>query len=137
MRSVETTWESIELSSWISRSVVLSKLCRVPAYMRQNITGTSWGEMLDSFKSIVSCLYKDWQECLWDSLDAHDQKTIQSLIDKEASNVTLRTSLTLLSEFLNKKSRRKVIVLIDEYEAPYNRAYGFNFFKEVCPLYPS
>jgi len=136
-RSVETTWESIELSFWIFRSVVLFELCRVPAYVKQKITGTSWDAMRDSFKSIVSVLYGDWHEYLWDSLDLYDQKTFQSIRSKEASDAELRASLDLLSQFLYKKSGWKVIVLIDEYEAPNNRAYEFDFFEDVRPLYPS
>jgi len=109
--------------------VCCSELCRVPAYIKQKITGTSWNEMRDSFrvKGMVSRLYGDWQECLWNSLDPEDQKTFQSIRSKEASDVTLRASLELLSHFLDKKSRGNVIVLIDEYEAPNNRAYEFDF----------
>ena len=104
---------------------------------KQVITGTSWDAMRDSFKSMVSVLYGNWREYLWDSLDPEDQKTFQSIRSREASDATFRASLDLLSQFLYKKSGRKVIVLIDEYEAPNNRAYEFNFFEEVRPLYPS
>ncbi len=111
------------------------KPCRVPAYMKQRITGTSWDEMLGSFKGMVSKLYEEWKEYLWDSLSKKYQITFQSLIDESASHVTLRASLVLLTQFLGKKSGRKVIVLIDEYEAPNNRAYDFDFFKQVRPLH--
>ena len=103
--------------------------------MKQRITGTSWDEMLGSFKGMVSKLYEEWKEYLWDSLSKKYQITFQSLIDESASHVTLRASLVLLTQFLGKKSGRKVIVLIDEYEAPNNRAYDFDFFKQVRPLH--
>ena len=112
------------------------ELHRVPAYMKQKITGTSWDKMLDSFKSMVSRLHREWREYIWDSLDLVDQETFQSIHSKTASDGDLRISLELLSEFLAKKSGRKVIVLIDEYEAPNNRAYELDFFKQVRPLRP-
>jgi hypothetical protein len=42
-----------------------------------------------------------------------------------------------LSKHLFWKFGREVIVLIDEYEAPNNRAYEDGYFKEVRSLYPS
>ena len=112
------------------------ELCRVPAYMKQKLTGTSWDEMLDSFKQMVSCLYREWREYIWDSLSLVDQETFQSIHSKTASCGEWRKSLELLSKFLAKKSGRQVIVLIDEYEAPNNRAYELDFFKQVRPLHP-
>ena len=112
------------------------ELCRVPAYMKQMITGTSWDDMLDSFKEMVSLLYEIWREYLWDFLDPVEQEIFQTILSKEASDATLRLSLELLSKFLAKRSGRKVIVLIDEYEALNNRAYEFNFFQQVHSSYP-
>jgi hypothetical protein len=112
------------------------KLCRVFTYMKQRITGTSWDEMLDSFKTMVSLLYAKWKKYLWDFLDPEQQETFQSIRRKTASDGDLRISLELLSLFLAEKSGQKVIVLIDEYEAPNNRAYEHGFFKKVCPLSP-
>ena len=112
------------------------ELCRVSAYRNQMITGISWDVMLDSFKDMVSSLYKRWKWYLWDSLEPEDQNDFQSLIDEKASHAKLTASLKRLSSFLAKKSGRQVIVLIDEYEAPNNRAYEYGFFKEVRPLRP-
>jgi hypothetical protein len=126
----------MQLSSVIFRFVVFSELCRLPAYTKQKITGTSWDEMLGSFKLMVSRLYGERREYLWDFLDPEEQETFQSIRRETASDATLRASLELLSSFLAKKSRRKVIVLIDEYEAPNNRAYEYGFFKEVRSLRP-
>ena len=112
------------------------ELCRVFTYMKQTITGASWEEMLDSFKTMVSLLYAEWKNYLWDFLDPEQQETFQSIRRKTASDGDLKISLALLSLFLAKKSGRKVIVLIDEYEAPNNRAYEHGFFKEVRSLRP-
>ena len=49
----------------------------------------------------------------------------------------LEESLYQLSYFLTQKFHKRVIVLIDEYEAPNMRAYEYGYFKEVCSLYPS
>jgi hypothetical protein len=48
-----------------------------------------------------------------------------------------RISLKRLSDFLARKSGRKAMVFIDEYEAPNNRAYELDFFAKVRPSYSS
>ncbi len=115
-----------------SSGLLFSQTVQSVAYMKQKVTGTSWDEMLDSFKQMVSRLYREWQGYLWDSLDSKDQKDFQSIRGKTASHGQWRISLEQLSEYLAKKSGRKVIVLIDEYEAPNNRAHEFNFFMQAC-----
>jgi len=110
------------------------ELCRVLAYMKQLIYGTSWDRMLTSFKMMAVDLYEKWREYLWDSLSEWKQIIFQSLEDMKASDTIL--SLKLLSQLLAKKSGHKVIVLIDEYEAPNNRAYEHGFFNEVRSLRP-
>jgi len=52
------------------------ELCRVSAYRKQLLTGTSWDVMLDSFKDMVSSLYKRWKWYLWDSLEPEDQNDL-------------------------------------------------------------
>ena len=46
-------------------------------------------------------------------------------------------SLYKLSHFVAEKFGREVIVLIDEHDTPFNRAYRYGYFDEVRSLYPS
>ena len=105
--------------------------------MKQRISGTSWDAMLGSFKVLIAKLYEGWKSYLLDSLSEQKKKIFQSYMDEIADGIQLRVSLERLTTFLAKKSGRKVIILIDEYDAPNNRAYEFNFFKQVCPSSPS
>ena len=93
--------------------------------------------MVSTFKDLVSELYTDWEACLMPSLTKADREFFESICLKTASPSNLRRSLYKLSRFLNHKFNRKVIVLIDEYEAPNNCAYEHGYFKEVRFIYPS
>ena len=93
--------------------------------------------MLSRFKSLVSNLYAEWEDCLIHSLVPRQRRYFESILDKTATEVDLQESLYNLSYLLTKKFRQKVIVLIDEYEAPNNRAYEHGYFKEVRSLHPS
>jgi hypothetical protein len=135
--SVKSTWASIQLSSVISKFVVLSKLFRQPTYVKQNIIGDSWEGMFWSFRVMVSVLYKESYEYLGQSLDPEEKEFFESIRFNRAPVEHWGNSLQRLSYFLGRKSGRGVMVFIDEYEAPINRAYEHGFFAKVRPLYPS
>jgi hypothetical protein len=93
--------------------------------------------MLSKFKSFVSRLYAKWQGCLMQSLELRERIYFESIRNMTATKRGLAKSLFKLSRFIAQKFGQKVIVLIDEYEAPNNRAYDRGYFNEVRFLYPS
>jgi hypothetical protein len=93
--------------------------------------------MLSNFKDMVSFLYMEWRDCLMQSLNPAERTYFESICLMMATEDDLTRSLYRLSYFLARQFGRKVIVLIDEYEAPNNWAFEDGFFKEVRSLYPS
>jgi hypothetical protein len=72
-----------------------------------------------------------------ESLEPENKTYFESICLKAATNAELKRSLGRLSHFLCQKFDQKVIVLIDEYDAPNNYAYEHGYFNEVCSPYPS
>jgi hypothetical protein len=99
--------------------------------MKQNIVGDSWEAMFWSFRELVSSLYRDWYGYLFYSLSPPDQRYFESICANEAPVERWTNSLLRLCEFLAKKSLRKVMVFVDEYEAPNNLSYDQDFFERV------
>ena len=85
---------------------------------------------------MVSRLYMEWEDCLMQSLNLRERIYFESICNETTTDTQLAASLFLLTTFLFKKFRRKVIVLIDEYETPNNRAYDKEYFNQVRVLYP-
>jgi hypothetical protein len=139
MTSAKITWESMSLSSVISRFVVRSELFRQRTYMKQNLAGDSWNAMVSSFRKMVARLYEKWHLYLQNSLRPGEEAFFEAICHNTASvdDHYYMDSLAQLSHFLARKSGRKVMVFIDEYEAPIIRAYEHDFFGVVRPLYPS
>jgi hypothetical protein len=141
LASVKITWESIQLSSLISKFVVLSEPFRLPTYVKQDVTADTWDGMLSSFRWRVSLLYKEWRQFLRGSLDSNEDAFFEAICLETASEDQFRDSLYLLSLFLARRFGKKVIVLIDEYDAPINFAHELahekDFFVKVRPSYPS
>ena len=71
------------------------------------------------------------------SLKLPERTYFESIRNKTATEADFTRSLCKLSYFLAGKFRQRVIVLIDEYEAPNNRAYDHGYFDEVRSLHPS
>ena len=90
--------------------------------------------MLSKFKSNVSRLYRKWKDCLLPSLEPEDKTYFESICHKTVTNADLTRSLFNLTRFLAQKFNQEVIVLIDEYDAPYNCAYDRGYFDKVCSL---
>jgi hypothetical protein len=134
---MKSTWASIQLSSVISKFIVLFKLFRQPTYVKQNIISDSWEGMFRSFRVMVSVLYKESYEYLWESLDLEEKEFYESIRFNRAPAEHWGDSLQRLSYFLAQKSGRGVMVFIDEYEVPINCAYENGYFDKVRPLYPS
>jgi hypothetical protein len=105
--------------------------------VKQNIIGDSWEGMFWSFRMMVSALYTESYEYLGQSLDQEEKEFFESIRFNKAPVEHWGTSLQRLSYFLAQKSGRGVMVFIDEYEAPINRAFELGCFVKVRPLYPS
>ena len=124
MRSVGITWENMQSCSSISKFVSLSELPGQPTHLVQKVAGGSWDATLGNFRTLVSNLYREWQEYLWDSLTPQSRTAFLSILSKTAPVDNWTNSLAELSHLLAKKSGRKVIVLIDDYDPP-------SFFHQV------
>lgn len=79
--------------------------------------------------------------CLLDSkqLDITDKQTYSALIKStngkfEMDDDTLYGSLKTLSELLYKHYNKKVVVLIDEYDVPLDKAFQNGYYKEMTSL---
>ncbi|KIL70012.1 hypothetical protein M378DRAFT_156070, partial [Amanita muscaria Koide BX008] len=97
----------------------------------KSLTSDSWEGMLSAFSDLVSELYAKWEDCLLQSLRPSQRRYFESILDMTATKDELMRSLYKLTLFLADKFRRNVIVLIDEYEAPNNRAYEHGYFKDA------
>ena len=89
------------------------------------------------FGDLLSDLYTEWEDCLIQSLSLPERTYFESILNGTATNDDLKKGLYKLSSFIAEKFHQRVIVLIDEYEAPNYCAYEDGYFAEVCSLNPS
>ena len=69
-----------------------------------------------------------------DKLGEDEKKEYRAILDENMSEATLFWSLKNLSELLEKHYETKVILLIDEYDVPLDKAYVNGYYEQMVQL---
>src|SRR5712671_6713369 len=87
--------------------------------------------MLKAFQDQVSIVYQNWESYLREDLNQAEFNRYKSIMSGDAPPHLYPSALRELSRLLARKSKKNVIVLIDEYEAPVSAAAQFGYFEKV------
>lgn len=68
------------------------------------------------------------------ALKEFDKKTLNEMIYLQGESPALRTTLTDLTQLMEKHYGRKTILLIDEYDVPLDKAYQHGYYNEMIDL---
>lgn len=69
-----------------------------------------------------------------DCLSQLDKESFVSLTTAEVNDAVIQKSLSLLTELLYKYHGQKVILLIDEYDVPLDKAFQHGYYEEMVSL---
>ncbi len=86
----------------------------------------TWEEMYAELKRIVINVYKE-HEYVKESLKEYELIEYNNILNNIGSESEYRNALQSMSEYLYRYYNQKVIILIDEYDAPLNQAYTKGF----------
>jgi len=99
-------------------------------------SGDSWKETQDVLRLKIGKIYERFRESVWECLSENQREFYAEIEGRKADIPYLQESLLSLIEYLNKRYNKKVILLIDEYDAVITDMYGkegveecINFFK--------
>lgn len=91
----------------------------------KNIAVSNYKDSVAGLRDLIIVTYKYHRYLLASDLFAEDEKIeIRKYMDDELNSAELIGSLKRLSHFLAKHYSKKVLILIDEYDAPFNRFFG-------------
>ena len=119
----------------ISKSKYYSELSSRPVIKLdfKDISGESYEEVLEAYKFVITDLYKS-KRYLIDELAADDKELYNRFLNKTADLTEYKMAIKIMSKFLYKYYNRKVIILIDEYDIPIQKAYLKGFYDSVITL---
>lgn len=98
----------------------------------KDVNGNSYEDAMASLSSLISREARRIRGLIDISkLDQWNQKLLDRLLDNEKSVATIRSSLASMSELLEKHYRKKVVILIDEYDVPLDKAFQNGYYDEI------
>jgi predicted AAA-ATPase/PD-(D/E)XK nuclease superfamily protein len=97
----------------------------------KDVKENTWDLAYRKICSLVSQLYQQHKSALTKSLSEDEKKYFQKIIEKTADSIDVSESLKRLSLFLSVHYQQRVIILLDEYDAPIQAAFNNGYYKEV------
>ena len=94
--------------------------------------GSSYDDLIHKLREIISAEYERHVSLLKSEKLSEKEKTyFSSILNETASDLDFSSSLSKLAAFLYKDSGKKIIILIDEYDAPAHYAYQNGFYDRT------
>ena len=115
---------------YIEKSPVFSEQGKYPVIFisMKEIKGMTWEEMQISLKKVFSNLYEEYK-FLRENLDERNLEIFDEIWKRKDTDYS--DSLNFLNKLLGEYYNEKVVVLIDEYDAPLISAYEFGYYSEA------
>lgn len=118
--------------------IVTNKINQYPV-IHLNMKGIEYStssSIIDRTKDRIYILYRQFPELLnSDKLTTIEKNEFKEIYDKKASDTLLIASLERLTRFLYAHYQKKVVLLIDEYDAPIESSYENHCYDEVIRFF--
>lgn len=95
--------------------------------VKESIWEGSYSVMAD----LIALEFKRHNYLLESAISMHDKEVFSAILEKRADYTALTSSLFFLSELLHNHYKKRVILLIDEYDAPITAGYNKNYYGKI------
>ena len=96
----------------------------------KDLKARTWEEMERGIKNLLQEVFSE-HKYLIKELDEFDLSILKKIINKEVELEGLKSSLKFLTKILYEKYNKKVVVLIDEYDAPLVSTYHNKYYEKA------
>ena len=99
----------------------------------KDLRGDTWEDTFENLKSFISDLYAEFED-MREIMNKRDKIKFDKIFYEEEKG-DYETSLKLLSNYIYKYYGKKVIILIDEYDAPIINAFDKGYYDEAINFF--
>ena len=99
----------------------------------KDLRGDTWEDTFENLKSFISDLYAEFED-MREIMNKRDKIKFDKIFYEEEKG-DYETSLKLLSNYIYKYYGKKVIILIDEYDAPIINAFDKGYYNEAINFF--
>ncbi len=98
----------------------------------KDVKHSSWEYTFESLKGLIGQEYERHKYLLeGELLSQKEKENYSTILSEQSSQILLERSLFLLTEWLHRYHKRKVILLVDEYDTPAHAAYVGNYYDHL------
>ena len=120
----------------VSNSEYMSEQGKYPVIFisLKDLKEDTWEECLESIKDIMYKIFNEYN-FLREKLNVVEKRQFDKIWEIIGNERNFKTSLLDLSNYLNKYYGEKVIILIDEYDAPIINAFDKGYYNEAISFF--
>jgi len=97
----------------------------------KDVKESSYGRTVEKIRDLIKKLYREHVVLLELVTEGIYKDLFNQYLNGSTNDESLETAISFLSEFIFKATRKKTIILIDEYDTPLTHAYQNNFLNEI------
>ena len=99
------------------------------------VTITKAEGMKIAVKKIIARTYKKFEDIMKSDLFSEKDRKYYASVGKEMSDETAATAISMLSMYLEKFYKKKVLILLDEYDTPMQEAWLYGYWNEAVAFF--
>ena len=101
----------------------------------KNVEGKTFEMAMSSFKGCISALAEQFELILYDNdFSQISRDKLNMMIHNDWSRIDFTRCLVELSSILMKYYKHRVIILIDEYDVPLEKAYDAGYYNDMIAV---
>jgi hypothetical protein len=97
----------------------------------KDVKVSNWQEAYAKIQDLIKTEYDRLKASLTGVLSDTEKTDYDQILAKTASKTVYEKSLQFLSDLLHRHYQKKVVILLDEYDAPIHAAFTHGYYKEM------
>ena len=101
----------------------------------KGIGSKNWEETKIEVIGRISDIYVEYREELWEVLEEKEKEVYEDIEKERGNNYHIKTSIEKIIKYIERRHKKKVVVLIDEYDAVITSMYGKEGFDSCMETF--